>query len=154
MPDVPASLADLIAKIIDLWCDEHPDLTIRQICDAFDEILACCKGMDETALANKRHEPRKVHHLGIVPANNAAPQPSVVNFMRRMLDKAESGEMQGVALAYARQTGMPTEAFECGTRPGDFWIVGAALLALQHRFGAIMNAEENCVEVTPPKEPA
>lgn len=77
----------------------------------------------------------EVAKLNVVPIDRTGrPQQNVIDAITDLLARAKVGEIQSIAYAYARsnnQLGYGTTYGEC---PVDSFILGSALLCLQHDY--------------------
>ena len=77
----------------------------------------------------------EVAKLAVVPIDRTGrPQSEVIAFLEAILARAETGEIQSIAVAYALASGHGGTGSRYGERPGDCYAVGTALMCLQHDF--------------------
>lgn len=77
---------------------------------------------------------------GPVPSE---PDQDIIDLLREMLERAESGDIRAIAIAYAAGSEgneIAGTAFEIGAG-GHMFPLASAVLGLHHRFGQIMGDE-------------
>lgn len=97
---------------------------------------------------------RRLKVVERAPTDKPRPQPKVIDYLKRTLARAESGELQAAAVAYVSADGFPCTGWHRGdTPPATSFVLITAAACLQHEMVEELNAAATLVP-PPSEEPA